>query len=389
MIRKRTKNILEELPAVERSLRELREVFLSNLIMIGEVPSPTFQENRRVEVMIDRLSTCGLQSCSSDEAGNALGIIPGATEERNILIAANVDTVFPDTVDHTISMNMDTVTGPGLSDNAVGLALLASLPVFLEHLGITFESNVVLMGAARSLGRGNNEGLQFFLDNTDLPITAGICLEGVHLGRLSHSSIGMMRGEINCEVPEGYDWTRFGAEGAIDLLHDIISGIESLPLPSSPKTSVVLGSIRAGHTFNEIARTGVLRFEIRSESKEMVEHIHHTISDLVEEASMKAGTRITLEKIAERSPGGIPFSHPLVRSAHGAMKVLGVEPRSMPSSSELAVFIAREIPAIVVGITDGSKLNERDEQMLIDPIFRGAAQIIGILQAIDRGFDNE
>jgi len=383
------KNMLRELPSVEEELRKMKNILLSNLIMIGETPAPTFCEADRAEMIIDRLSKGGLENCSTDEEGNALGILGGESRKRNILISANLDTVFDETNDHTITMKKDKVTGPGLSDNTIGLALLASLPNFLDHLEISFKSNIILMGAAKSLGRGNNKGLQFFLDNSGIPITAGICLEGVHLGRLSHSSIGMMRGEIECDVPKGYDWTRFGAVGAIDLLHKVISDIESIPLPSSPKTSVVLGSINAGHTFNEIARKGILRFEIRSESKEMVDQIHDRISDIVMETSIRAGTPVTLEKIAERSPGGIPFSHPLVRAAHGAMTALGIEPRSMPSSSELAVFIEKEIPAIVVGLTDGYNLNEQDEEMLINPLFKGAAQIIGVLKAIDGGFEHE
>ena len=48
------------------------------------------------------------------------------------------------------------------------------------------------MGSARSLGRGDLEGLRFFLDNFKKPITAGVCIEGVKLGRLSYSSIGIV-----------------------------------------------------------------------------------------------------------------------------------------------------------------------------------------------------
>jgi hypothetical protein len=266
---------------------------------------------------------------------------------------------------------------------------MASLPTFLELLGIDLKSNVLLMCAAQGLGRGNNGGLRFFLDKSEMPISGGICLEGVHLGRLSHSSIGMMRGEIRCEVPKGYDWTRFGAVGAIDIIHQIITQIKEIPLPGTPRTSVVLGATEAGHTFNEIARKGFLRFEIRSESREMVNELHTQIRDIVEETSMMTGTPVVLEHIAERAPGGIPFSHHLVRSAYDVMKGLGIEPRSTPSSSELAVFIEREIPAIVLGITDGINLSERDESLLIEPVFRGIAQIIGVLMAIDDGYGDD
>jgi len=192
--------ILDALPRYEERLSELSEIMLANLVMIAETPAPTFSEQRRTEFLIERFNEYELQHCSTDEAGNALGILPGELGDRNILVVGHMDTVFTESEDHTVGIQPGYVTGLGIGDNSLGVASVATLPIILKELGIRLESNLILMGSAQSLGRGNIEGIRFFLHNTDVPISAGICVEGVKLGRLSYSSIGMLRGEIRYDL---------------------------------------------------------------------------------------------------------------------------------------------------------------------------------------------
>ncbi len=88
------------------------------------------------------------------------------------------------------------------------------------------------MGAAQSLGRGDLAGLRF-LANKAFPIKAGIGVEGVQIGRLDHTSIRMLRGEITCTVPEEYDWTLFGKTGAILVINEVINHIVRSLWPSA------------------------------------------------------------------------------------------------------------------------------------------------------------
>lgn len=383
------KNLMESLPAFHAKILEMNEILLANLIMLGEIPAPTFHEEERIEFLKNRFAECGLESCSSDEAGNGLGIMQGEKEDQSILIIAHADTVFPATVDHNISIEMDKATGPAVGDNALGCAVLVTLPRIIEVLGITLQSNLIFMGTSKSLGRGNLEGLRFFLSNYNKPILAALCIEGVELGRLSYTSIGMLRGEITCQVPETYDWTRFGAVGAIVTLNEVINKILEIPLPKRPKTTIVLGSIHGGTSFNIIATSASLRFEIRSESEEMVKNIGLEIEDICASISSHTGAEIKAEIFAERKPGGIPYNHPLARNCRAIMKTLGINPRISPSTSELSALIDNNIPALTLGITSGEHLNEENESIKIEPITLGLTQLLGILLAIDKGYCRE
>lgn len=388
-MKKSFEDILGLLKNIQNTAQDLREILLANLVMAGEIPAPTFEEEERIEFLMNRFKEAEITKNSVDEVGNGIGIIEGNIRDDNILIVAHADTVFNSKVDHTIQIQPETVSGAGVADNSLGIAVLATLPIILEEMDIELDHNLILMGASRSLGRGNLEGLRFFLSNFDQPIKAGIGLEGVELGRLSHTSIGMKRGEISCRVPEEYDWSRFGDASAILTLNEVINHINELRLPQRPRTSVVMGSIEGGSSFNTTALKAKLQFEIRSESSNMVEDLHQSLEEIVSEVSSRSGDTINLDIFAQREPGGISFSHPLIRHTRRIMDQLKIKPRPGPSTSELSAFIDKNIPAITLGLTHGDNVHETDECIEIEPMYTGIAQIIGTLLAIDGGYCEE
>jgi tripeptide aminopeptidase len=366
----------------------IKETLLSNLVMISETPAPTFREHSRARCLVNRYISNNLLNCYVDELGNALGIIPGKSD-RNIILVAHLDTFFSEKVDHTVTILPDTVKGAGVADDSLGLAALATLPYILETYGIEPEDNIILMGSSRSLGRGDLEGLRFFLDNFKKPITAGVCVEGVKLGRLSYSSIGMLRGEINYKVPESYDWTKFNSEGAIINMNDLINKILEIPTPSKPKTSIVLGSIEAGTSYNTIPTRAKLKFEVRSESDVLVEEIAGKIENLTQEITSLSGAHVEFKHLARRSPGGTEFSHPLNKISREIQTDLKINTRLTPSTSELAAFIDKGIPAVTIGLTDGENMGEEDEMIQIQPLEKGLTLLVGLILAIDGGYSHD
>lgn len=285
-----------------------------------------------------------------------------------------------------MQVTSNTIDGPGVADNSMGLAVLATLPYLLQELDITLKNDLILLGGVKSLGRGDLEGIRFFLDNNSFNISEGICIEGVEQGRLSYTSIGMLRGEITCRVPEMYDWSRFGDASAILTLNEVINKINDIRLPKRPRTSVVMGSISGGSSFNTIAKEATLGFEVRSESEDVVTDVGRTINDIAREVSSKTGDDVELDIFASRKPGGIPYAHPLNRCTRDIMKSLDIEPRLAPSTSELAAFIDKKIPALTLGITTGDHIHKLNESVEIDPIYNGITQLIGTIIAIDGGY---
>ena len=230
-----------------------------------------------------------------------------------------------------MSVTKDTIRGPGIGDNSLGLAALATLPNILQRLNLRFNDNLILLGCTRSLGHGNLGGIKFFLDNNRFPIRSGICVEGIQLGRLSYASVGMLRGEINLSMPSQYDWTNFGATNAVTLLTRIVQGVQSISIPTEPKTKIIFGSMNTGTSFATQPTSASLRFEIRSEADGMVSLLRDQIADLIEEIATQSRTDITLTVVAHRKHGGLEYSHPMVKSMRKILGALHINPYIDPS----------------------------------------------------------
>jgi acetylornithine deacetylase/succinyl-diaminopimelate desuccinylase-like protein len=198
----------------------------------------------------------------------------------------------------------------------------------------------------------------------------------------------MLRGDIVCRLPDDYNWAQFGASGAIIPINDVISRINKIALPRRPLTSIVMGSIEGGITYHNIARQVTLRFEVRCEESDLLKQIRQQIENIVAEVSAQSGVKVKLDIFAEREPGGIDISHPMVQNARAIITALGLEPMLYPTTSALAAFIERKIPAVTLGLAVGERkgeLDEIDESVSIAPIFTGMAQLAGVILAMDQG----
>ena len=71
------------------------------------------------------------------------------------------------------------------------------------------------------------------------------------------------------------------------------------------------------------------------------------------------------------------------------MEKLDLKPVREASESELSIFLSRKIPAVTLGITRGDNYHSEKAVMEIDPMFKGIAQVLGVMMAIDSGVCDE
>ncbi len=381
-------DVLERVRDLPAALQPLREEMLASLVMLGQIPAPTGEEKQRVQYMLDRFVESSLAEAGTDEAGNAVGFLPGRLGNRTIMLVAHLDTIVPGSVDHNVVVQEDRLIGPGVSDNALGAAVISMIPTCLEELGLELDANLQLIGSVQSLERGNHRGLRFHLDHAQRPTDFGICVEGVQLGRLNFFSIGTLRGDITCDVRPA-ESRSYGSVSAIVVLNNIINRILAIEVPVRPFTKISIGKMRAGVSYDVEPDHAQLGFEVNSHSDRMIERIHQELEDIVSEMSARHAVDAKLDCFFRREAGGIPFSHPMVKTVVDVMSLLGIEPDQGHSPSELSEFISRGIPAVTLGITGGEKNRNKPDHVMIDPILTGVAQVIGTILAIDRGVCDE
>lgn len=379
--------LVAALPLYREAAGRVRELMLANLTLIGETPAPTFGERARAQVLVERFAAAGLQACVVDGHDNASALLPGTSGGPALLLAAHADTL-PDNEPADIQLRSDRVLGPFVGDNAIALAALATLPVLLDQLNVKLKSGLVLLAASRALGRGNLEGIRRHLGECSARYQGALCLESFQLGRLNYASIGILRGEITCRLPDDYDWAQFGSSGTIIPMADIINRISRIPVPQRPLTTVILGSIHGGIAPSNVARETTLGFEVRSEAGDILRQIREQIEDVVEEVSAQSGKKVALEVHAQRDPSSLDIGHPLVRQGRAIIAGLGLQPALYATTSMMAALRDAGVPAVTVGLTTGerrSDLDEIDEYADIAPMASGLAQLVALLQAMDEG----
>ncbi len=155
---------LDKLPAFVDNIKSIKETIIANIVLIGQVPSPTFKEKRRTSVFMERLAEFQVDECSTDGYRNPIGIIRGTSETKPpILVVAHLDTIFGTDIDHYYTIKENSIAGVGIMDNSVGIGVLVSLPEIFRKLNLRFESDIVLAGVIQSTGKGNLRGIRHLL----------------------------------------------------------------------------------------------------------------------------------------------------------------------------------------------------------------------------------
>jgi tripeptide aminopeptidase len=381
---------LEKLPGFVDTIKSIQETVITNIVLIGQTPAPTFKEKQRTSIFMERLAEFQVDECTTDGYRNPIGIIKGTSESKPpIFVVAHLDTIFDKDVDHYYSIQENTIMGAGIIDNSVGVGVLASLPELFRRLGLRFESDIVLAGVIQSLGKGNLRGIRHLLKTWTTPIRGAVCIEGAELGRLNYYADGMIRCEIDCNISPVGGFKHKFKPNSILVVNEVINQIMKLRLPQKPRSRVIIGKTSGGFKHGTIAYDASLGFEIQSNSDKMVKSIFNSIKDIVEGTSHEYEVDLKLNTLSNIHAAKLQFNHPLVKSAVNVMKKLDLTPVSGPSESELSIFLSRNIPSITLGITRGENHHQQNARVEIEPIFTGIAQIIGVIMAIDNGVCDE
>ena len=150
---------LDVLPTFVDQIRKIREIIISNIVLIGQIPAPTFHERRRAECLVERLADFQVDECTIDDFGNPIGVIRGASaEKQSIFVVAHLDTFSDVAVDQHYEVTDKIISGIGVSDNSAAVGVLASLPEIFSRLALAFESDIVLVAPPTTSGEGNLEG---------------------------------------------------------------------------------------------------------------------------------------------------------------------------------------------------------------------------------------
>jgi di/tripeptidase len=163
----------------------------------------------------------------------------------------------------------------------------------------------------------------------------------------------------------------------------------NLKVTQRPRSRIIIGKIRGGANHGKIASEAALGFEIRSDSYKMVKKIFGHIRDIVAGIGHENEVDLNLKTISNLRAARLKYDHPLVKNSAAVMDRLGIKPFSKSTESALSIFLSQKIPAVTLGITHGENVYQDKATMEIEPMYKGIAQVIGVLKAIDSGVCDE
>ena len=364
---------------MQKTLSDITTETIELAIKIQQIPAPTFSEKQRGNFLRELFLQKGLSDVSVDSIGNVYGCIRGSGNRKPAVFSAHLDTVFPETTDLRIRRTEDLVFGPGIGDNALGLAGLNGLIEFLRLKGNP-QGDIWVVANVCEEGLGNLKGMEAVVKRFGEDISAYVILEGNTLGKIYHRALGVQRYRIRAETAGGHSWTNFGRPSAVHELAFLIGKIARIKLPAKPRTTLNIGTVQGGFSVNTIAAEAQMELDMRSESPESLSHLVRRINNMVMGANRSGEDYVRMQAtlIGQRPAGELPQDHPLVLLAVQCLAKQGITPLLGIGSTDANIPISMGLPAICVGLTQGSGAHTIEECIELRPIQKGI-QLLGDL----------
>ena len=333
-------------------------------IRLSEIPAPEFSEADRGKALASIFADAGLK-VRTDDTGNVIGESVGS-DPGVVLFVAHLDTVFPAGTDVTVKRDANRFVGPGISDNAAGLAALAGLARALSVSGVRTKKTIVLAGDVGEEGEGNLRGVRALMDEYGSRLADVIAVDGPSTDYITTQGIASRRFEVTVTGPGGHSWSDFGEPNPITALARGIVKFSAIRIPDNPRSSFNFGVIEGGTSVNSIPARASVKVDLRSEDETELARLDKSLRDAIvagvneELASSRASDgdytqldqsalHVEFRSLGTRPAGALPKDSPLLATMRSVDSYLGNRSRLERSSTDANIPLSLGIPAIAVG----------------------------------------
>ena len=330
--------------------------WVEDIVAITQVAAPPFKEEARAKAFAEMLRKRGLDP-KIDEEGNVLALRKGTQPGPVVVVAAHLDTVFPEGTDVTVRREGTKLMAPGVGDDSAGLATLLALIDAMNAGKVQTRSDILFVGDVGEEELGNLRGMKaLFRDHTD--IDGFISIDGLGIDRVVNQATGSHRYEFTFKGPGGHSFQEFGLPSAIHAMGRAIAKIAELQPPSDPKTTFTVGTVTGGTSVNAIAAEARMAVDMRSNSTDELLKLEARLLELVKEAVADENARWKSDKmtveaklIGDRPAGGVAMDSPIVQATQRAVSAVtrGPRPTFAGSSTDSNIAMSLGIPAVTIG----------------------------------------
>jgi tripeptide aminopeptidase len=353
-------------PAVRAALDAARRnepEVLETQVRLCQIPAPSFHEEKRAAAVRAVFEDLGLRDIRVDAVGNVLGERPGRQPTPRVVIAAHLDTVFPEGTDVTVHREGALLEGPGIGDNCRGLAALIGIVRALRDAGVETPGTITFVADVGEEALGNLRGARhLFTAELQGRIDRFVSIDGSGIG-FTHIGVGASRYRVTFKGPGGHSYFAFGIANPIHALGRAIAKVAALDVPRDPRTTFSVGRVGGGTSVNSIASEAWMEVDMRSHDaaslRALDERFRRALSEAVQEENARwqgrGAVEVTVEDLGARVPGATPAGAPIVQATMSVTEALGLPIRTFPATTDSNVAMALGTPAVTIdGGGDGS-----------------------------------
>ena len=338
------------------------EATLGRQAALSAIPAPTGAEGARGSRVAEMFGEAGLGEITIDAVGNVRGWC-GKRETGNdcVVLSAHLDTVFGPELDVSVSRRGPRLEGPGIADNARGLAALVAIGEALVRAQVETRRPVLFAATVGEEGSGDLRGVRhLFGPSAHQPIrpSAFIALDGAGIERIVHRALGARRYRVTYTGPGGHSWAAFGVANPANAVGRAVALIADIPAHSAPRTAHSVVRLGGGTSLNSIPQTAWFDLDLRSEERSALEKLDDEMQSAVTHALTEENRKripgtaplsVDIQRVGERPSGLTPRTHPLVQTAVAATRAVGHDHQLACASTDANIPIALGVPAVALG----------------------------------------
>ena len=343
--------------AALHSARGTEQTTINDQVRLCEVPAPPFGERARAMVVRDMLQASGLKNVRFDRAGNVVGEHTGRQSRPNVVLAAHLDTVFPEGTKVRVRRAGAILRGPGIGDNCRGLAVLVAIARALTAGDVQTEGSIILAATVGEEGLGDLRGAKTLLGETLKGRVDGfVAIDGTGES-ITNIAVGSRRYRVTFRGSGGHSYNNFGRANPAHALGRAVARISDLQVPSRPKTTFSVGRIGGGTSVNAIPVESWMEVDLRSSDEAALEALDRSVQNIINDAVTQENARwkqngpltVTSERVGGRPTGKTDGRSAIVQTAMSISSMLGMATRPGEASTEANVAMQMSIPAIAIG----------------------------------------
>lgn len=193
---------------------------VADIVTLTEIPAPPFKEDARAKAYLEMLKAHGLTNVEMDAEGNVMGVRPGTVTKGKgpfVVLAAHLDTVFPEGTDVKVKRDGTRLMAPGIGDDTRSLATLLAYMRALDAAKISTKADILFVGNVGEEGPGDLRGTRFLFNKGPYKgrISAFFSMDGSDPSRIVDRGVGSKRYRVTFKGPGGHSYGAFG----LSLIH--------------------------------------------------------------------------------------------------------------------------------------------------------------------------